>query len=245
MKKLFQTAYLPFAALLGGAIALLLRLWLLILGEDARGLLAAGSFPDRMSWVMVAVMMLLLGVGVWKLPRSTKYDHFPVSSNAAIGIIIAACGILISSVTELRTAFDMVGMLSAVLGLIAAVSLGFLAFFRMKGLRPNIVFHGIVCVYFMFHLVSHYRLWSSYPQLQNYAFELLAIVFVMLACYQRTAFDVGRGNPQGYTFFSLAALFFCMAALPGCDNIPFFIGCGIWMAATPCRWLAPRKQTEE
>ena len=245
MKKFLNPACLPFAALLGGAVTLLLRLWLLAIGDDERGLLASGSFPDTMSWVMVAAMILLLGLGVWKLPRSTKHSRFPVSSNAAVGLAVAAGGILISSVTELRTAFDTIGTFSAVLGLLAGISLGFLAFFRVKGLRPNIVFHGIVCIYFMFHLVSCYRLWSSYPQLQDYGFELLAIVFVMLACYQRTAFDVGRGNPQSYTFFSLAALFFCIAALPGCDNLPFFIGCGIWMAATPCRWLTIRKQAEE
>lgn len=246
MKKLSSPAVLLFLSLIGGLVTLLLRLWLLALGEDDRGLLAVGSFPDTMSWIAVALTIALLGFGVWQMPSSAKHPlHFPSSSNAAIGIAMAAVGILITSLRELSVAFDAVGMLSTVLGLIAGVSLGFLAFFRAKGLRPNILFHGVVCIYFMFHLVSHYRLWSACPQLQDYSFELLAIVFVMLACYQRAAFDAGCGKPRSYTFFSAAALFFCIAALPGCDNSAFFIGCAVWMAATPCKRLSPRKQQED
>lgn len=246
MKKLSSSAALLFLSALGGLVTLLLRLWLLSLGVDNRGLLAAGSLPDTMSWIAVALTLALLGLGTWKLPNEAKgCAHFPASAGAAIGIAMAAAGITITSLRELSLSFDTIGMLSSVLGLITAVSLGFLAFFRAKGWRPNILFHGIVCIYFMFHLVFHYRLWSSCPQLQDYGFELLAIVFVMIACYQRAAFDAGRGTIRSYAFFSAAALFFCIAALPGCDNSAFFIGCAVWMAATPCKILPSEKQQED
>ena len=243
MKKLSSPAGLLYLSLLGGLVTLLLRLWLLSIGEDDRGLLAVGIVPDILSWIAVALTLVLLGIGVWQLPNTKSCSN--ASANAAIGIAVAAVGILITSLREVPIAFDAVGMLSTGLGLIAGVSLGFLAFFRAKRLQPNILFHGMVCIYFMFHLVSHYRLWSSCPQLQDYGFELLAIVFVMLACYQRAAFDAGRGTLRSYTFFSTAALFFCIAALPGCDNSAFFIGCAIWMAATPCKILSPWQQQED
>ena len=119
-----------------------------------------------------------------------------------------------------------------------------LAFARYKGAHLSVLFHGVVCVYLMVYLVSHYRLWSSYPQLQSYAFELLAIVFVMLACYQRAAADAGKGDRRAYTFFSLAAFFFCVATLPGCDKAAFFIGCAVWMFTTPCRLNLPVSKEE-
>ena len=95
----------------------------------------------------------------------------------------------------------------------------------------------------MLTLVSNYQNWSALPQLQDYGFELLAIVFLMLATYQRAAFDVNYGNRRAYAFFSLGALFFSIAAIPGCNNPGFFIGCAAWMLATPCQWTTlPKKE---
>ena len=246
MKKLLSPANLPFAAFGGGLLTMLLRLWLLAIGEDDRGLLATGSFPDAASWIVVGLMMALLGYGALQLQGKEKYRiNFPASAGAAFGIALAAVGILITSVTDWFGARDIIGTISSVLGLLAGIALGFLAFFRFRGIRPNLLLHGVVCIYLMLHLVSHYRLWSSYPQLQDYGFELLAIVFIMLACYQRAAFDAGRGSRSSYTFFSLAALFFCIAALPGCDSKAFFIGCAVWMAATPCKLVFTTEKKEE
>ena len=128
------------------------------------------------------------------------------------------------------------------LGILSTFAMVALAYGRYKGFRPNVLLHGIICVYLMLYLVSHYRLWSSNPQLQSYAFELLAIVFVMLACYQRAAFDAGKGNRQAYAFFTLIALYFCIAALPGCDNAVFFLGAAVWMYFTPCKLTLPVKK---
>lgn len=245
MKHYLKPSYLPFATLCCGIAALLMRLWLLALGEDDRGLLALGSFPDVVSWILVAVTMALLAVGTRNLRGAAKYSYnFPASLPAAIGMALAAVSFCITSLVDLFAGVDSVGTIGAVLGFLAAAALLALAYGRFKGLHPNIIFHGVVCIYLMLHLVSHYRLWSSYPQLQSYGFELLAIVFVMLACYHRAAFDVGSGSRRAYTFFSLAALFFCVAALPGCDNMAFFIGCAVWMFFTPCRLTLPVRKEE-
>lgn len=243
MKRYLKPAYLPMAVLGAGVLACLFRLWLFALGKDDRGLLSVGSFPDAMSWIVTALTIVLLFVGTRPLQGGNKYGYnFPASLPAAIGMALAAISFFISSVADLSSNTDTIGTVGALFGFLAAVSLLFLAYYRIQGKHLNIVFHGIVCVYLMLHLVSHYRLWSSAPQLQSYGFELLAIVFVMLSCYQRAAFDAGKGNRQAYAFFSLAALFFCIATLPGCDNAAFFIGCAAWMYFTPCRLTLPAKK---
>lgn len=245
MKRYLKPSYLPLAVLCCGIVTFLLRLWLFGLGEDDRGLLALGSFPDVMSWILAAVTMALLALGTRRLQGAAKYSYnFPASLPAAIGMALAAVSFCITSVADLSAGTDSVGAVSTVLGFLAAAALGYLAYARAKGLHLSVLFHGVVCLYLMLHLVSHYRLWSSYPQLQSYAFELLAIVFVMLACYHRAAFDAGHGNRRAYTFFSLAALFFCVATLPGCDNAAFFIGCAVWMYTTPCRLTLPVRKEE-
>ena len=236
MKRYLKMAYLPLAILACGVLTCLLRLWLFALGEDERGLLSVGSFPDVMSWIIVAATMALLAVSTWHLQGGAKYSqNFHASMPAAIGMALAAVSFCITSVVDLTAGGDSVGTVSALFGFLAAAALLVLAYSRYRGAYLSVLFHGVVCLYLMLHLVSHYRLWSSYPQLQSYAFELLAIVFVMLACYQRAAFDAGKGNRRAYTFFTLAALFFCIATLPGCDNAAFFIGCAVWMYFTPCK----------
>lgn len=245
MKRYLKTVYLPLAVLGCGVLTCLLRLWLLGLGEDDRGLLSLGSFPDVMSWILVAATIVLLTVGTWNLRGAAKYSYiFPPSLVAAIGMALAGVSFCITSLVDLSAGTDSIGTAGAILGFFAAGALGYLAYGRVKGIRLSVVFHGIVCLYLMLHLISHYRLWSSFPQLQSYAFELLAIVFVMLACYHRAAFDARRGNRRAYTFFTLAALFFCIATLPGCDNAAFFIGCAVWMFTTPCRLNLPASKEE-
>ncbi len=236
MKRFLKPSDLPFVALCGGLLTLIVRLWLMIMGEDERGLLAVGSLPDVLSWILVAVTMGLLIAGTWKIRGGVKYSHDSRKTLfAAVSMAIAAFCFCISSIIDLVSAADSMSVVSAWMGFLAAAALGFLAWGRFKGMQFNMVFHGIVCLYLMLHLVSHYRLWSSAPQLQSYGFELMAIVFVMLACYHRAAADAGHGSRRAYTFFTLAALFFCIAAIPSCDNIVFFLGCAVWMYFTPCR----------
>lgn len=236
MKRYLKIENLPFAVLGCSLLAFLMRLWLFALGEDDRGLLASGSFPDVMSWLLVAVTIALLGFACHKLGGLNKYSqNFSASPIAALGMALAAVGFVISSVTDLSAQLDSIGLISALLGFLAALCLLLLAWARFQGQHLSILFHGVVCMFLMLYLVSHYRLWSSFPQLQSYAFELMAIVFVMLACYQRAAFDAGKGNRRIYAFCTYAAVFFCITTLPGCDNISFFLGSAVWMFCTPCR----------
>lgn len=235
MKTYVKRYLLPLIALGGGLLTLIMRFWLLGLGTDDRGLLAVGSFPDIFSWVITCGTLVWLAIGTWNLREASKYAfNFPASLPAAVGIGLAALGFLITSLTELITGTDTLGTISAILGFFAVGAMGFLAYCRFFQLRVSVLFHGFVCVYLMFHLVSHYRLWSAAPQIQTYGFELLAIVCVMLACYQRAAFDVNQGQRRTHAFCSLCALFFSIAALPGCDNAFFFIGCAAWMVTTLC-----------
>ena len=235
MKNYFKHAFLPFLALGGGVLAMLMRFWLFGIGTDDRGLLPAATFPDVVSWILTAIVIVLLMFGTRNLREATKYRfNFPASMPAAIGTAAGALGILITCLAELLSGAAKLGVFSAVLGLFAAAALGFIAYCRKDGKKPMFLFHSFICIYLMFHLISHYRIWSAYPQLQTYAFELLAIVFLMLACYQRAAFDAGRGNRRAYTFTTLAALFFCLAAIPGSDTAVFYLGCSAWMFTTLC-----------
>lgn len=246
MKRFLKPSELPVLILCSAALTFIARALLFVsaIGGVGRGLLRTGSLPDIASWFLVAVTLGLLLVGTWKMRDPVKYSRQSRSALlATIAMSIAAVSFCFTSLRGLLSATDTVGLISASLGLLAAASLGLLAWGRMRGKQLNMVFHGIVCLYLMLHLVSHYRLWSSSPQLQSYAFELLAIVFVMLACYHRAAADAGHGICRSHTLCSLAAVYFCIAALPGCDNPIFFIGSAIWIFCTPCRLSSSRQRS--
>lgn len=246
MKRFLKPLYLPPVVLALAIITYILRtfLWAEGIGGDDR-FLPVGTWPDVLSWIMVALAVAISALGIWSLRKKNDYAyHFPRSNLAAIGMILAGLSFCITGFVDLYAGVDRFGIMAAVLGFPAGAALWLLAYGRIKGRRFPLLFHGLVCMYLMFHLVSHYRLWSSYPQLQMYAFELLAIVFVMLACYHRAAFDADQGNCRAYTFFTLMALFFCVATLPGCDNPAFFLGCGAWMYFTPCRLHQPSRKED-
>ena len=241
MKKIFNPAILPIATLAAGILAMLMRFWLFGLGTDDRGLLPASTFPDVASWIISGIVMVMLIFGTLGLREASKYRfNFPASIPSAIGTALGALGIFLTCFIELLSGAAKLGVFSTILGLFATAALAFLAYCRKVGRKPMFLFHAFTCIYLMFHLISHYRIWSAYPQLQTYAFELLAIVFLMLACYQRAAFDAGRGNRKAYAFCTLAALFFCLAAIPGSATAIFYIGCAAWMFTTLCN-LKPLK----
>lgn len=240
MKRFLKMEFLPLAVILCAIITYVMRL---ILWKTSDGLLPIGSVPDVISWILVALVMALLVFATRKIQGENKYStNFPPSLPGAIAMIMVAVNFLFNSIGSLVDGTDKLGTIGAIVGLVATAAMVLLAFLRFKGLRPNMLLHTVVCVYLMLYLVSHYRLWSSAPQLQAYAFELLAIVFVMLACYQRAAFDALSGNCKTYTFFTLAALYFCIAALPSCDDPTFFISCTAWMGFTPCRLASPSRE---
>lgn len=242
---LLKPSDLPFVSLCSGLLTLIVRLWLMIMGTDEQGLLPTGSLPDVLSWMLVAITVGLLIAGVSQLQGTVQYSRSARKSLfAAVSMVVVAICFCLTSMLDLFSEPDTVSLVSAWMGFLAAAALLLLAWGRFKGVAFNMVFHGLVCVYLMLHLVSHYRLWSSSPHLQSYGFELLAIVFVMLACYHRAAADAGHGDRRAYAFFSLAALFFCIAAIPSTDNIAFFLGCAVWMYFTPCR-LSPSSRKEE
>ena len=248
MKRFLKLYYLPLATIAGGLLAMLFRalMWIGSVGDENSVLLVTGGFADVMSWILSAAMIIFLFLATWRLQGGNKYRwNFPPSVFAAAGMLVAAITFVISSVNELQANVDAITKASAIVGFFAAAALALLAFGRFKGYHFSVLFHGVICVYLMLYLISHYRLWSSFPQLQSYAFELLAVVFLTLACYHRAAFDADNGKRRPYAFSSMAALFFCIAALPGCDNVIFLLGCALWMLATPCKLSAVRNHPKE
>lgn len=225
---------LPRLILLPGGLGLLLRIWLL--KTDGQGFLLPNPFASTV------LILLILGVlaGLFYLARywqeGAKYSfNFPASPIAAGGTGLAALSIFVYSVISFGSVTDAIDLLAGIIGLAAAAALGFCAWCRYWGKQPNFVFYLVPCVFFVFLLICQYRSWSTDPQVLDYAFQLLAIICLMLASYYRAAFAANQGNRSFYGFFALAAVFFCCVTLTSWLNIVLYLGTGAWMLTDICK----------
>ena len=237
MKKYLKPAILPWFALAAGGVGAALRFWLLSSAGDSH-LLPAGHPAHILVVILSVIVLAILLIGTRPLVQAHKYSfNFPASPVGAIGVLLGAVGIGITSIGDLASGADAFTNFTAWCGLVCVPCLFFVAYCRWKGHHPSLLFHTVTCLYLMIRLVCLYRSWSSDPQLEDFLFSLLATVFLLLSCYHRTAFDANFGSRRSYTFFSLACLYFCCLALPGCDQVFFCIGAGCWMATNACSLL--------
>ena len=228
MKKLLKPNLLPYYILAGGSLGAVLRIWLTEGGMDGKGLLIPGHPSLILLFILTAGVMALLFLTTRSLGAESGYHQmFPSSQPDAIGNGIAAIGILILSVKTLFSFRDTFALLSGIVGLLAAASMAYSGWCRLKLLRPSFLFHGIITGYFMAHTIAQYRIWGSDPQWQLYFLPLLACIFLMLCGYQRAALDLSAGSRKAYAFCNQAALFFCLVSLWG-ENWIFYFSMVIW-----------------
>lgn len=231
MKQPLQPKHLPLLALGAGMLGLGLGIWLFASGMDGKMLLLRSHPANAATVILTAVVMLVLYLCVRQCNGTLPYKKlFRPSLWAMVGCFVAAAGILSTNIYELSYLEDPVSIVSCLSGLFAAGALIFVGICRKTGRHPHPIFHSCITVYFILHLVSQYRNWSSEPQLQVYAFQLLASIFLMLSLYHRTTLDAGFGNRKSYLFFINGALYFCFLAL--CSGNRVFYGTMAIYAAT-------------
>lgn len=245
MKKLFKPTLLPLFTLIASLVGFGLRLWLFLTGTDERGLLPANHIAGILSFVLTAIVLAVLVLCTHKLTPLNSYSKlFPAWPLAGIGCAAAAAGILYVNIRDLLVQPDVITIATLVLGLVAAAALLILGFCRLKGNHPSFWLQAAVTVYFMLHLVSQYRLWSSESQLQVYFFPLLASVFLMLTAYHGAVLDADKkANRRGYAFCNQAALFFCCMSLQG-SSWPFYLAMAAWLGTNLCSVKALKPSAE-
>ena len=235
MNNPFKHKNLPWMILLAGILGAALRAWLFATGMDSKGLLSDRHAGHWLIWLLTVAALALLIFFTKDLKQAGKYSfNFPASLAGAIGAAAAAVGVLVTSMDGLFSAGDGLVRLDAIAGLLSACVLAFLGYCRWKGKHPSVLFHGMICLYLMLHMVCQYRQWSSEPQIQNYCFSLLATVSILLACYCSAAFAANAGKRQSHTLFHLAAVYFCLVSLPHCDTPLFYLTMGAWMFTDQC-----------
>lgn len=217
---------------------------------DAKGLLIAGNLPGKLLLAVGAAFAVGMVLLLRTLGGDGEYaDNFP--RDIPCGLLMLAGGVLLAlSVPELAqeeapASAQLVTGWAAVVGMVmdravtvlpwlSALSMLVMGAARLLGRRSSVWFSGTVCLYYMVVLVTSYRLWSADPQLQDYAYQLLAGVLLMLCSFHRTCCDAGIFQRKKLIFTAGAAAVCCMAALSMDFRRGFYLASALWSMGCIC-----------
>lgn len=219
MKKNTFPALIAALCTLAGVLCMAVRQWLLTADTDQKGLLVAGHPGDVISWILTGLVLLtLIAVTVWYKPRCRFYG----SGLAGVGIVAQASALAFLSGPLLRSGSTVavIAVIFALLSLLCCIA-KILYRVNMKKFPPLLYFPLVI--FYLLFLVYCYQDWSSQPQLQLYVFQLLATVCLTLTAYQRAALALNTGSSTTYFLTSNAAVFFCLAAVPGAEHFLLFL----------------------
>lgn len=212
-------------------------LWQLMLQFclDSKGLLLFPNLPG----ILVLLITLAVTVAVILITRplggSNRYaDNFDSSLFGGITAFAAAAAILLLMLQRVGTQQDLLSSIWLVLGFLSVPSMALTGLSRIRGRRPNFLFHGILCAFFGIHMANQYRVWSSDPQMADYFFQLFSCAGLTLTAYYHTAFDVGMGRRRRQLAIGLLTAYCCLVSLG--DQGLFYFVCGLWSAANLCHF---------
>ena len=245
-KFLRSPLFLPSGTLLAGLLGALLRLWLQSANTES-GHFSNSHIANWLLFGLVIAVFVLLVIGTWNLTEASKYSfNYPPSLLRCIGCVAGALALLVFNFSKLLTGGDLLSMITAVLGVLSAAVLGFIAFCRAQGKHPNFLLHCLIIVHFLLQLICYYRVWSGEPQMQTYVFPLLSTVFLMLSVYHSAMFDGNFGNRQAHTLLHLMTVFLCCIACVSDFHPLIFLGYGFWMLTDLCNLIPmPRSYRKE
>lgn len=240
MKEETKSGLLLLAVWALGAAAAYLRRALYINAVDAKGLLVRSHPLALALWALVALGAGLILLGVRKLDGSNVYEkNFGREIPSGHLLLAAVIGWMVV-LNRFPGAERMVRLLR-VLGAVTVPALVWGGICRCRGKKPFFLLHGVLTVFLLLLLISRYQDWSGNPQLQDYVFDLLALVALVLFGYQTTAFEAGRGNRRLQLAAGLLAVLLCAAALGRTDMTGLCAAGLVWAATNLCRMTPPEK----
>lgn len=194
-----------------GLVCLIVRQWLLSTGSDSKGLLIAGHPGIFLSWLFLAAVVCLLRFSL----RQRQIYHFSPTVLSAVSMLLFVIGYSVSAFQLLSTRAQTLSVIAGILAILSALCSLLLAFAMYRKLRLHPLVYCPSALFLMFFLVCRYQQWSGEPELQRYLFQMLSVVSLMFTAYHRAALEADRKGARPYLLLSRAAIFFCIAAIPG------------------------------
>lgn len=261
MHRLRNNLLIYGGTVLAGISSLALHRYMMDHCFDEKGLLISGNVP---MWLMTAISAAFV-VGMILLLRKlggngTYEDNFPrdpISGSLLItaGAVMlwavfgpgdaAASGHQVMAGTWLGVISQFANWCKSFLPWMAAISMMALGLYRIRGMQPSLWFSGTICLNYMLTLITDYQLWSADPQIQDYAYQLLAEVLLMLCAFHRTSCDGGILQRKKLIFTAMGAALCSTASLSMNFHRPFFLSSILWALGCICSTAVLPPDSEE
>lgn len=244
MKKWIPMTDLP---LLVGALGMLgaaVRLWQILRGVDDRDLLIQGYPAGIAQLGLLGLVIAILVLYVCSAEHEPAYSrNFPASIWGAVGTAVAAVCIFVTALQQFLVKDAIVlDYLSAAVGACAGPMLLPAAKGRLEGKKVSCLFHIPASLFLGLWLFTRCRIWGTEPEIWRFFPDLVAVLALMIASNQLTAFDVNMGERDAYLFWGLLAAYGCIAALPGSETPLLLAGGAAWMLTNLCALRLKRRR---
>ena len=241
MKITRKVSLLPYAMLLSGSAAMLLRRQLYLTAVDGKGLLLRNTPLEWTLLALTAASLCAVFLTLRKDQGGNCYEeNYSASIPAALGHVAAAAGFFTLVRESIPGVAGNLGLIWQLLGQAAPVCLVLAGALRLFGKKPFFLLHVIPCLFLLMQAVGSYRLWSSNPQMQDYLFALLATLSLILFSHHTAAFEVGIGNRKMVLLSGMAAVYLCLAELGQTNHPGFYFGGMLWALTGTCKAAPPQ-----
>ena len=228
--------YIPAFGL--GGCALALQNSILAGGYDRKGLLIMDNPGLIGLWVMTAVYLLTVLVLLPRLGDDGDYEtNFPRCALSGGMMLLGGLVMAFTGVNQLLPG----NMLSAGLAIGAGAGMGLCGLCRMLGQKPVFLLDLLVAGFYAWHMLRSYRNWNADPQVQRYAFQLLAGIAAMLFTVHRGRCAAGSMDRRKLVFMGFAGIYLCLAAIAGAAEPGFYLASCLWCAGGMCDLAASRR----
>jgi hypothetical protein len=245
MRKFINSKTIPYIVVICSVLGFLLRLWTIGEGQDAFGLYPSCPLGWGLLWGLTGLLAAMILFACYPLKTSGLYEtNYPKSVAGFLGSLAAGIGMALTGLWKMQdqllpvTNFDRFVNIGS---LAAGGILIILGLCRVYGKKPHFLLHGVLCLFFAARLFHHCRLWSNEPQVGAVVLPFLSSLVMMLACYQRTCFDVGMGNRRVCLLWTLMAAYLCILAVLSFEEVLFYGTGALWLLTDLCS-LRPLKR---
>lgn len=226
---------IPLLTLTAGSIGIALRFWLLLIGEDEKGLYPAPHISRVLLLLLTAGVLIGLFLTAAHAGKNRSYStNFPASALGALGYLFAGIFMLYSGSQHFSQGNLILYPITAVAGLVSGAVLLPGAWFRFRGKRPPYVILAIPCMYFCLRLFCMGHTWGDEPEIDRFLFAFLATAASIPALYQLWAFSVGLGKRATCLLCSLIAVYLCLVAVPGDREGLFYLAMAVFFFLNLC-----------
>lgn len=246
MKQYKLTAHLPRLVLALGLVGLVLRWILYQVNLDARLLLIPGHPLEVLIWLLTAgTAALILVIGLKKKEPAAFEGNFVPSESGCIGCCAAAFLICYTALSGEAGIPGAPGLVWKVLGVLSVPALLTAGFGRLTANKRFFLPYAVPSLFFLFHIVTHYRAWSSEAQLQTYFFPLAAAVMLTLFLFYTAAFAVDLNYRRHQVITGLLGAFLYMVDLSRTDYPWLCLAAVILCLTSLCAMMPETKENKE